>query len=1053
MLTRDSVKQDSQHVQQLGVLNSLEKSVIPDPIETRRQAIIDSLVFDDQHSREVQIQPAQSQTFEWIFEKNGKFAAFSTWLKSPAPLFWVSGKPGSGKSTLMKFIAKHKSLTEHLAGWASSRPLLVLSHYLFLPGTPLMKDISGLMRSLLQQALTARPELSEHDVFCDFDRSRIKQSQTVPDLMSTMEAILRSETGTCFFLLLDGLDEQDGKHFERRDLIDFILRISRLDNVKVCVSSRPEFLYQETFGDGPSLRLQDLTLPDMETTAWDLLKREPNFRILLQSEPSPIHRLVSTLCSQAEGVFLWLCLAIFDLATGIHRHDTLDSLFDRLKMLGSSLDDLFEKLLGNIAPVDRPIAARIFHELLKSPEEELSLLWLLLILKPEKLKSLLQYPKVSAQEVIPIPLAEAGTCFIDIQRFRKLIPTYCAGLVEFVPSNHSTFARARSCYDCETLSLDKCRTCSDGLDVSNFYTILQHVESQRLSFIHKGAFEFLATNPKAIQYCRSFQNASNDGLEISISDTKISLRSLFSFTLYVRDEGSRDGLFYLETSSRYLRFMDKLQEAAQDVYAQEEPHDCDVFLREAFAPEASIMRWVLDELVRSKHPDFTPRSVHMFCLTRLVEWLSNTTEIEHAGVLSFLVAYTITRGGRSSWQALPLSGNERPYRTWDLRGFNHGVDITMLCRSILDILEKTNSHAPRGSWIWSGIIPQLIYSASRATQAQQNYLLSSLERFIGEPEFLDEYFHVGPFDRAHPGGVTTYSQLRLSPAYMLCTLLASIFPHSTAFFDHFRRRGARRLIAIRDYTICSIYEPVSHFRGVRGCFASTPRVTTKETKAKIIDLVEDCVRVDSANGKIGLSSWSHAEGSVSEEPIFNQKGGESLHNLFLKVLIFGKQAQRLHKSIWEFSESNCSPAIDYKLPGRTEENDQCGTDDSSEDTGHEAHNLGTVLAERPWLSTEKGAPELHLNRSFEEIGPLAGTMEQWKVEKWLDANQFGHSLRRHGYHFRPPSSRPILCCQLEPGYGYGKYIPTDEEVPWVTILDESFTSDEVDEEGEAPKKD
>jgi predicted ATPase len=51
-------------------------------------------------------------TFDWAFSRNGP--GFVEWLESDASLYWINGKAGSGKSTLMKFIAEDSKLKKHL---------------------------------------------------------------------------------------------------------------------------------------------------------------------------------------------------------------------------------------------------------------------------------------------------------------------------------------------------------------------------------------------------------------------------------------------------------------------------------------------------------------------------------------------------------------------------------------------------------------------------------------------------------------------------------------------------------------------------------------------------------------------------------------------------------------------------------------------------------------------------------------------------------------------------------------------------------------------------
>jgi hypothetical protein len=52
-------------------------------------------------------------TFNWIFD----LEAFSQWLQVGTGLFWIHGKPGSGKSTLMKLIFQSDITRNLLHDW------------------------------------------------------------------------------------------------------------------------------------------------------------------------------------------------------------------------------------------------------------------------------------------------------------------------------------------------------------------------------------------------------------------------------------------------------------------------------------------------------------------------------------------------------------------------------------------------------------------------------------------------------------------------------------------------------------------------------------------------------------------------------------------------------------------------------------------------------------------------------------------------------------------------------------------------------------------------
>ena len=76
------------------------------------QRTLATLRFPTMEDRHTSIRAAHAQTYSWIFEESSAElnlrapTRFVQWLKSDENLYWISGKPGSGKSTLMKYLCK-----------------------------------------------------------------------------------------------------------------------------------------------------------------------------------------------------------------------------------------------------------------------------------------------------------------------------------------------------------------------------------------------------------------------------------------------------------------------------------------------------------------------------------------------------------------------------------------------------------------------------------------------------------------------------------------------------------------------------------------------------------------------------------------------------------------------------------------------------------------------------------------------------------------------------------------------------------------------------------
>jgi hypothetical protein len=73
-----------------------------------RDEILESLRYDAINLRYEAVPEAHEQTFAWILQPNhgeteSEWSDFAQWLQEGEGIFWINGKAGSGKSTLMKY--------------------------------------------------------------------------------------------------------------------------------------------------------------------------------------------------------------------------------------------------------------------------------------------------------------------------------------------------------------------------------------------------------------------------------------------------------------------------------------------------------------------------------------------------------------------------------------------------------------------------------------------------------------------------------------------------------------------------------------------------------------------------------------------------------------------------------------------------------------------------------------------------------------------------------------------------------------------------------------
>ncbi|KAI1412373.1 hypothetical protein F5Y13DRAFT_200005 [Hypoxylon sp. FL1857] len=135
------------------------RNKIPDPLYWDRDFILEALQVDGLDDRFSQIESRLGHTFDWIYDKSS--ISLSQWLQRGRGIFWISGKPGSGKSTLMKFLLRDPRTSELLHHWhpMSSARQIIASFFFHYRGNLVQKSFEGLLRSIILQILKAEPSL------------------------------------------------------------------------------------------------------------------------------------------------------------------------------------------------------------------------------------------------------------------------------------------------------------------------------------------------------------------------------------------------------------------------------------------------------------------------------------------------------------------------------------------------------------------------------------------------------------------------------------------------------------------------------------------------------------------------------------------------------------------------------------------------------------------------------------------------------------------------------------------------------------------------------
>jgi hypothetical protein len=425
--------------------------------------ILESLRYESMNARESEVKDEHAETFRWILEHDRSndpdSPRFMEWLESGCGIYWVAGKAGSGKSTLMKFIWHHSTTRAALRYWAKNHKLVIASHFFWNAGNNKMQMSQvGLLRSLLFQILRQRP-----DLIPSMCKPKVDVGDITSDYQWTLKELLAvfarlsdrslNPVMMCFFI--DGLDEYDGIH---SDVVQLFQKFSASENIKICLSSRPWNVFQNAFGEGmkSKLMLQDLTREDIKIYVRDKLAGDYRFQALTDADQR-YHQLIDEIVTKAQGVFLWVVLVTQSLLNGLTDDNSVTDMRRRLEHLPSDLEHFFQHILDGIEEVYKPQTAQIF-EMVTIAKTPLSV-YLLQYLEQENLNP--NYA-VKAQRTY---LSEAKMIQVK-KRLTKYLNARCKGLLEIHYDEHWTFS---FCYKIEFLH----RTVKDYLESQDMKAVLK----------------------------------------------------------------------------------------------------------------------------------------------------------------------------------------------------------------------------------------------------------------------------------------------------------------------------------------------------------------------------------------------------------------------------------------------------------------------------------------------------------------------------------------------------------------------------------------------------
>jgi ankyrin repeat protein len=333
-----------------------------------RSEILQSLKFDEIGDRFSTINLAHAKTCHWLLERE----EYKAWrniaeVSKHNGFLWIKGKPGAGKSTLMKWV--------FLYAKKSHGDDALISFFFNARGGSLERSTEGMYRSLLAQVLEKIPRLQS---VLDEQRQRDDWPvEVLSGLFREAVMLLGNDGLTCY---IDALDECS--ETEVRDMIGVFEELTESAtaesiNFRVCFSSRHY----------PRISIDtclELILEGQGGHEGDIAAYiQKKLKVSARSKSE----MAVEIQKRASGIFLWVCLVVRILNEDVDRGDA-GKIKTRLREIPDGLDRLFRDIITRgtrddthliptlqwIMFAQRPLNCReLYHAIIHTSNDEFGL--------------------------------------------------------------------------------------------------------------------------------------------------------------------------------------------------------------------------------------------------------------------------------------------------------------------------------------------------------------------------------------------------------------------------------------------------------------------------------------------------------------------------------------------------------------------------------------------------------------------------------------------------------------------------------------------------------
>ncbi|KAM7189424.1 hypothetical protein V8F20_010154 [Naviculisporaceae sp. PSN 640] len=339
-----------------------------------RQDVLKSI---DVGNGEEGISPGLEGTCSWILSS----PIFNNWCADPdRRVLYIQGHTASGKTTLMKFISdrlrmeKHSGITAAFFFRHTEKPCK--TQFLKSILSQILTESASYPYDLVSAYLDKTEAFGRHGRGWDWSEAELEGH--------IRQSILRvAHPSQPFTLILDGIDGCP----DEEPVCSFVEGVLKIPFVRVCISSRPNPLFDTCELLRLRLRLEDHTAGDIQHYTSSKLK---SLGISPDATATIAHRIVE----KSKGVFLWAHLVVLNLPPPWCD----EAMFSYLDHIPTVLDQLYAFILNGMLDDSETRRAELLKTVFR---------WILCSLRPLTFREIVEVLLVSnSHEVKPLAIYE-----------------------------------------------------------------------------------------------------------------------------------------------------------------------------------------------------------------------------------------------------------------------------------------------------------------------------------------------------------------------------------------------------------------------------------------------------------------------------------------------------------------------------------------------------------------------------------------------------------------------------------------------------------------------